>query len=89
MEFGPWMGLITFASGIVWGLITMYFKVNELQKEVKRDKEDSQRDLKAIGNKVRRLETAMANDRSVDIATTREPEIRMWKAGIMKEETKS
>jgi hypothetical protein len=89
MEFGPWMGLITFASSIVWGLITMYFKVNELQKEVKRDKEDSQRDLKAIGNKVRRLETAMANDRSVDIATTREPEIRMWKAGIMKEETKS
>jgi hypothetical protein len=85
----PWLGLVGLASSIVWALITMYFKVNELQKEVKRDKEDSQRDLKAIGNKVRRLEVAMANDRTVDIATTREPEIRMWKAGIMKEETKS
>ena len=74
---------------IIWGLISMYFKVIELQKAQQRDKADSDRDLKAIGNKVRRLETAMMNDRCVDIATTREPEIRMWKAGIMKEETKS
>lgn len=87
LENGPW-GLITFASGIVWGLITMYFKVNELQKAQLRDKADSERDLKAIGNKVRRLDTAMMNDRCVDIAATKEEPLRLWKAGIFKEETK-
>lgn len=82
------MGLVGLVSGIVWGLISMYFKVQELQRTQARDKEDCDRSINGIGNKVRRLETAMMNDRMVDIAATKEIELRQWKAGIFKEETK-
>lgn len=83
------MGLITFASGIVWGLISMYFAQIEMRKTQQRDKEDCDRSINGIGNKVRRLEVAMANDRMVDIAGTKEDDLRRWKAGIFKEEAKS
>lgn len=88
LEAGPWMGLVGLASGIVWGLISMYFKQIELQKTARRDKEDCDRSINGIGNKVRRLETAMMNDRCVDIAATKEEPLRLWKAGLFKEETK-
>jgi preprotein translocase subunit YajC len=99
MEFGPWMGLIAFASGIVWGLITMYFKQIEQQKTQARDKEElqaaqrrdrefMQKSLSGIGGKVDRLEVAMMNDRAADIAGTKEESLRLWKAGIFKEEAK-
>ena len=99
MEFGPWIGLITFASGIVWGLITMYFKQieqqktqardkEELQAAQRRDKEECDRAINGIGGKVYRLEVAMANDRMTDIAATKEEELRQWKTGIFREEAK-
>ncbi len=76
------------AATIIWGLISMYFKVLELQRIVDRNKEENDLSINGIGAKVYRLEILIMNNHKVDIAATKEEHLRLWKAGVFKEETK-
>jgi uncharacterized protein YvpB len=66
-----------FGGVIIWGLITMYFT-----------QKSQGQSINGIGNKLRGLEGQVLSDRMVDIACTKEFEVRMWKVERFLDEVK-
>jgi cell division protein FtsL len=83
-----WKVLLGVGVTVIWALISSYFTLIQVKKDIDRNKTDIERDFKGLSGKVNRLETQMMNDRMVDIAATKEEELRKWKSGVFKEDVR-
>lgn len=72
----------------VWALINLYFTVKTMKVTIEQNKREHDLSINGIGGKARVLDAKIFNDRLIDVACTKELDLRLWKADQFREEIK-
>lgn len=78
--------ILQFAVLGVWALINMYFSIKTMKVTMEQNKREHDLSINGIGGKARVLDAKIHNDRLMDVACTKELDLRLWKAEQFKEE---